>query len=359
VDNSDRPALRDALDGQVPDARIRYHYDPHPMDMCANFERGAAAARGVYIGFVGDDDGVAPELVDAARWAQKERFDAVVPRVRSRYYWPDHRSLHFGSAEAGELHLTPFRESIRVVNPDAELKACLRSAGNNFHALPKVYYGIVRTECLMAARKTAGTCFPGPSPDLAGAVSVALVAPRVAEVDYPLFVPGTCSASMGGLGAMKRHEGELRDFAHLPSQCVENWSEVVPAFFSGPTVWAENVVQALRAAGRHALSAELNEELLCALCLVFHPAFHRVTLAHFAARWRAQGWSLPRAGKVAWYAGDLCAQRLRALLRRLARSMWAGSMTTIGGLANIEAAVRAQADFLSRNGKSFAAMAGL
>jgi len=279
-DNSDDGELEEFA-GTLHDPRVKYNRDRDKVDANRNFERGAELATGRYITFLGDDDGVNPELLDAVSWCDAMGIEAIVTSRPAQYRWPDHRYRYYGSAFSGSLELSAFTGTVAWPDPDEELRSCARAAGGSAARLPRVYYGAVKRSSFDAVRDRTGTYFPGPSPDLSSAVALGTVVKRICWVDYPLFVPGASGRSMAGLGSVKKHIGRLEDWPHVPAKAVRDWSPLVPRFFGGPTIWGEDVVQALKAAGREDLLAEFNIPLLHAICAVFHPKEISITLRNF------------------------------------------------------------------------------
>jgi phosphatidylglycerophosphatase A len=175
--------------------------------------------------------------------------------------------------EAGQLNIRPFTCKITFPDPESETLKCVRDAGQSFHMLPRAYYGIVKRIYMDLIFKKTGSYFPGVSPDMAAAISIATVAKNICHIDYPLFVPGSSAQSNAGLGALKKHIGLLRDQLHLPATCERDWSDIVPAFYSVQTIWAESTVSALKAMKKSEILKQFNVPLLFATCLVFHPRY--------------------------------------------------------------------------------------
>lgn len=253
------------------DQRLRYRRVTEPLDISENFERALDLATGEYFCFIGDDDGINPEIVQATRWAHAHDVDAVLPMRSASYYWPDLLFRYGGNRCAGQLHVRPFRGQITWCDVEEELRRCVRSGGQNFGHLPRVYFGILKRQCIERVREKCGRYLPGVSPDMAGAVAAASFVKKMCLVDYPLFVPGASGGSASGLGAMKKDVGSLEDQVHLSPKFIVSWPEQVPRFFAGSTMWAAATIQALRATGREELLASFNTPQLHACCAVFAP----------------------------------------------------------------------------------------
>jgi hypothetical protein len=344
-DNSADDALGRALSVEGADARVRYEHVAAPLSVVENCDRGVAQAHGEYLTLLGDDDGVTPALLDAARSAARSGLDALTPGCLAWYMWPDVRFKHYGDRYAGRLTVRPFTG--RFVERDARA-GVRRSAHNAFQdlvdsvELPKLYYGLVRSACLEALRAEAGTCFPGVSPDMAVAVGVSKYVERFASLDYPLFVPGSSAKSNAGAQAAKRHVGRLEDQPHLPRDCVRTWPVEVPAVFAVQTVWAQSALGALRATGRSEEVAHFDMGLLHAMCGVLNQGYWGATLSSYGRALRAT-----RTGRVRGAAAlgvgvaRTWALRARWLAGRLLRRPWYVGAWQEGGLPDIDAAVGA------------------
>ncbi len=66
-DNSDSRDLQELLRRNVQDSRLRYNYTPDPLSFIGNFNEAVRLATGDYLCFIGDDDGVNPEIMEPTR----------------------------------------------------------------------------------------------------------------------------------------------------------------------------------------------------------------------------------------------------------------------------------------------------
>jgi len=280
-DNSDSNELQKWLNENAPDGRITYSYSNVQTSQSGNYERSMRGVTAEYVAFIGDDDGVNPEILAATRWAKEQRFDVVVPRNSALFVWPDLQMSAKGAMNPGELRISSFTGQAWQSDPEAELRKCVLSAGQNFHDLPKAYYGIVRRETLEKVRDKTGLFFPGVSPDLAAAIALANVAHKVCILDYPLFLPGASLRSNAGLGGLNKHVGKLEDQPHLGPDCVKAWSAVVPPFFSVQSIWAEAAVESLIKMEREDLLRQFNLPELYFTLLTYYPGFRWMILKNY------------------------------------------------------------------------------
>ncbi len=358
-DNSDSNQFESLIKDRFVDSRLRYHYSNLPASMSENYERAACRATGEYVCLIGDDDGINPEIIEAARWAKVSNLDALVPVNSAHYVWPD-LNLPSNAIQAGELAIGPFSGRVMPLVPSEEIKKCLRSAGQGFFGLPKVYYGLVRRSTFEQVKLRTGTYFPGVSPDMAGAMAVANYVDKTCQIDYPLFLPGSSAKSNAGLSGMNRHIGRLQDQRHISSESIRNWSKLVPAFYSVQTIWAEAAVGALMATGRSDLLRDFNVPILYAELAMWHPEFIFLTGGSFfqALRITKRGACL---GTVQFflhffYLGMLRARSLAMRARRRVRHSAHYSVTNI---PNIVEAVHALSAYLVQSGMRFDRAVGL
>jgi glycosyltransferase involved in cell wall biosynthesis len=353
-DNSDNDDLERMVRISILDSRLRYNHTTERLSVNQNFDKAMGMARGKYVSYIGDDDSVNPEIVSAVSWAQQRGFDALLTTMPVRYYWPDVRHRYYQSAFAGSLLIKSFGGSISFPNVEIEMRSCARSAGKRFDNLPHVYYGIIKRECLEKVFEQTATYFPGPTPDVAGAVAAANYAKDICRIDYPLFIPGTGKASGGGLGTQKKHIGTLENQAHLSPQYVHNWSNIVPAFFSGETIWGEDMVQALKAIGREDVLREFNIPLLHAACAVFHPDYLPITLRSLyrALKTTRRGYLAGTFQFISYYFFNW-GLRLRALFSNAVTLSGWGHILRIKKLNNIEEAANSLTEYLNNTGRRF------
>jgi hypothetical protein len=313
-DNSDSGEPGARLVSELRDERLAYHHASEPVSVIENFDRALARARGEYVAFVGDDDGIGAEVMKATRWARDNSLDAVVPTTPARYVWPDLRMSGREALAAGELRIYPFSGERAFPDPEAELLACARSAGQSFGRLPKAYYGIVRRECMERVREQTGSFFPGVSPDMAAAIGLATKVKRYCWIDYPLFVPGSSRQSTAGESGLGLHVGRLSEQKHLPANCEDRWSSVVPRFFSVQTIWAEALVEALHATKREDILREFDVAALYAYCAMFHTRYLKATASQFLP-------ALAATGRNRWGGAREFIDRMADLVRMRARSL--------------------------------------
>jgi len=293
-DNSDSSDLETWIKTNVCDYRLRYGRIVQPLSFVGNFNAAAEAARGEYVCFIGDDDGVNPEIMDAARWAKRGDLDAVAVKHSLNYLWRDSgvASTLFTKVTGGSLYINPFSGIVIYADMEKEMKSLVRNGGLYYlqHSLPKLYHGLVHRRCLQAIHARTGVYFAGLSPDTFASLAIACVARRVAVVDYPLTIPGACKVSGTVLeGSIKKHSRRLEDAPHLRHRGEYKWCELVPRVYSVETIWVDSSVAALRAMGREDLVQELNLAKLAAYCIGANRGVAKPVLRDMLAGLRIMG----------------------------------------------------------------------
>ena len=353
-DNSDNDHTATAIAPLTVDRRLVYIHCTDQLSISDNYTKGLEAASGEYIAFLGDDDGVNPELAEAVRWAKTEGLDALVGCSAASYLWPDVIFAIYGKLLSATLIIRSFSGTISYPNPETEIRRCVRRAGYNFGRLPKVYHGVVRREFLDLIFHDTGTYFPGPTLDMATAVALASVLECYAHIDYPLFLPGTGRGSGGGGGTEKKHDWSLESVPWLSHRAIGLWSDLVPRYCCGTTLWAEDVIQALKAMDRDDLLQHFNAVFLYARCAVFNRHHNSQTLATFRQyvrdRRSSRLWSV---SAITYYYLLTWLARLSSLASNILMMAGLSRTRRVPNVADIDQAVSALKIFLRANGRHF------
>ena len=361
-DSSDINSLEELIESNISDSRLRYNYSKPPVNAVANFNKAINLATGEYVCFIGDDDGVNPEIMQAAIWAKANDLDAVRPNLVANYFWPDIRGHAGLEGHAGKLFILNFTGKITFPVVDIEARKCIHNAGLNYldTNLPKIYHGIIKKKCLDEVQKLTGEYFKGLSPDIFGALAVSNFVTRMCAIDYPLTISGTSFLSGAGDSAAGKHKGRLEDAPQLRDRSDYQWDQLIPRFYSVQTIWAESAVVALRATNRRDLLSEFNLPLLYAQCVISHFGFTRVIVSsmHRAFRSTGNGY-LKGSTEFLFYTVAILVKRATNSLVYRIRTRFSKNMHEIDGLANIEHAVNALQAYLAENNRRFEGLQGV
>ena len=359
-DNSESRDLESYVHANIVDSRFRYRYTPPPFSSIDNFNAAVELATGEYLCLIGDDDGVNPEIMEAAAWVKSEDLDCLAVNPKAHYLWRGTGipSTLLTKAPGGSLSVSGFRGSIMEADMEKEMRKLVRNGGYdhlNFN-LPKLYHGLVHRRCLQAIHEKTGAYFGGLSPDIFASLSIACVAQRVMVTDYPLTIPGACGASTSVTeGHIKTHSKRLEDAPHFRDRGDYHWCELVPRVYSVETIWADSGVAALRAMGRDDLVRQLNLHKLAAYCIGGNRGVTGPVLRDMFRGLRRMGKS-PAIGAIQFLWNFLTHPRLK-----FPRRVWNRFLMIIGmrvvrridGLENMVEASRALTRYLKENGYSF------
>jgi hypothetical protein len=317
-DNSEDNSEYQSLCGDINDARLRYFFDSTPMSITANCDLAVGHAQGEYVCMLGDDDGAIESIIDLAHWLKARGLDAAISPV-AIYFWPGVCGALDSNSAQGMLRLPRYSGSIEIIDESRALDSVLRSGGIRIGNLPSVYQAVISKRALAALKQRAGTCFPGPSPDMASAVGLSAVINQFARVDLPVVISGSCPVSGAAEGAQHRHEGEIADRKFLAADTIPLWPSQVPFFFSGMTLWAATLIRALSLTGRDDLVAHVRFDRMLAACIVFSPTY-RDRVGAVRARNPRLVSSLALSSAITWVwwlrAKALAENLLRKLLSR-------------------------------------------
>jgi hypothetical protein len=361
-DGSDDDRLSTLIAQERLDKRLSYRYE-WPAPMLENFNRAIGRATGEYLCIIGDDDGVNPEIVQAAAWAKSNALDGLAVKNRVFYVWPGTvapatlLSTLLKKVLNGSLQILPFPRDITTnVDIEVELRTLIQDGGVHYlnFNLPKLYHGLVHRRCLDAVREKVGTYCASPSPDMFLSLAVACTAPRIAVTYYPLTISGVCMASNSiTQGILKCQSKKLEDQPEFLG-IGYRWSELVPRVFTVPGIWADSAVAALLAMGRADLVQQLNLPRLAAYCVTENRGVIRPVLQGLFTGLRITHKNLAIGTiKFAWNVLGMVGAKLVGLIKRLLIALRAIRVNRINGLDNVVEASQVLTRYLNDNGWSF------
>jgi glycosyltransferase involved in cell wall biosynthesis len=254
----------------IKDSRLKYFRYEGWLSVVDNFDMAIKNSTGKIITMLGDDDSLFEEVNVVAKWMMENKVDAVLPE-KGTYVWPDLKSKYNSKFHTGNFRIkNKFTSELLPLDLDKELVNTFNKACTSMGELPRLYYGLIKRETLDAVFAMTGTYFPGPSPDMANAISASFVIKSFYKLDFPLFIAGSCTVSAAGMGVRRLHEGEIRDFKHLPKDCEAEWEIIIPKYWSGPTIWAESAIKAAKKMQRNDYLEKFNVSYFYARSLVFN-----------------------------------------------------------------------------------------
>lgn len=254
-DNSDSNAeIQDFL-STIVDERLTYNYVSESLPISLNSDYAIKNSRGEYVCFLGDDDGFTTNILDAVECMKKYDVDASIFTI-PHYLWPDCKGSLFWE------WLFPFKirkgtGQVTILDSYAELIKVLKDGAYKIGQLPKVYHGIVTRKALDGIYEKHGSYFPGASPDMANAVSLALDKVKLIHIDYPFLIGGTSKVRMQG-NERGDNEKDFSKLLFLPADTDANWDRRIPKIWTGQTIYAETIIKTLTKNGRADLIEHVN-----------------------------------------------------------------------------------------------------
>jgi hypothetical protein len=332
------------------DTRLKYVRPADRLDMTGNHNAAIAAATGEYVCLIGDDDTISADALLAAAWAKDQGIEVIAPNVVANYVWPDFRSRLMGAGHASRLYFAKRFGGAVIHDSAAALESALRNAAQGTDGLPKIYHGIVKRTVLERIRELSGAYFHGSSPDVSGAIGLALCSKSFVVLDYPLTIPGASGGSNTGRSAMNTHKGKLSQESQTRGFEVAGWSQGVPRFFSVETVWAHAALETIRRIAPQQVAA-FNFARLLAVCRVLHAEYAaEIHQAGAEAKHIVGSQATLLEGQIAVEVKRYRRERLIRFVKRLSRPTAAGGRAYVAGLDTIAAAPQALAQHMARLG---------
>lgn len=255
---------------------VKYYYQKEPVSQAKNSDLSILNSRGEYICFIGDDDGVTRHIIDAVKWMKENNF-TILKSALAIFKWPSFVSPK-GYDVSGSVLYNDFSCTYKIVNCRAVLKKLIENGMETLEAMPKVYNGIVKRSVLDKIYSKCQTFFPGPSPDMANAVALALEEESYVYVDAPIIIGGH-SVNLGSNAARyKGGIGPLEDQPFIDQKYKDGWSKRIPKVWASRTVWPESAITALKAYNESELLKTVDFDIIIKKFAVNHPTFISMAL---------------------------------------------------------------------------------
>lgn len=224
---------------------VNYNHRIDQVSMSYNCDLSILNSHGEYVCVIGDDDGVTRLIVDCVKWMKKNDFK-ILKSSYAIYKWPSFKCPSYYPVKATAI-ANPPTFTYRIESCKKALKRLLISGIHTLQYMPKTYNGITRRDVLDRVYDKLGTFHPGPSPDIANAVSIALEEDSYVFLDAPIIIGGHSSNMGGGANKYKHQFGTLEDQAIIDKKDVEAWDNQIPKIWAAQAVWPESALTALKA----------------------------------------------------------------------------------------------------------------
>ena len=239
---------------------LKYFHTKEQISVSDNSTKAILNSTGEYVCFIGDDDGVTRYIVDAVKWMKKNDY-SILKSSLAIFKWPSFKSQKNYDVSSSVLFNT-YKCVSRKVNCKDSLIKLLSSGIDSLVYMPKVYNGIVKRSILDKVYDICGTYFPGPSPDMANAVALALMEDFYVFVDYPIIIGGHSSHLGGDAGRYRKGLGPLEEQPFISEKYINGWSKEIPKVWASRTVWPESAITALKAFNATEFIDKINYNML-------------------------------------------------------------------------------------------------
>ena len=214
------------------DPRLRYVRTDRRVSMRQNFQFALDRARGEYVMFFGDDDGILPRQFAAMRKIlEAERPDGLTWSLFT-FTWP----LEQLFKKSGGIRFRPKTcfggiEEIETRQKMKDMEACTM---RDFAFFPRVYHGVASTDYLRRAANEEGVFFCSSSPDIYFSFRACHTGGRFLFSHHPFSVNGHGSKSTGGShGARSRDDKRSLSAEKFKTENKEDpLADVIPATLS-------------------------------------------------------------------------------------------------------------------------------
>lgn len=260
---------------------LKYFHSFEKLSVIENSDRAVLNSSGEYVCFIGDDDGIMPNILEVTNWMKENGYKAL-KSYKPSYYWPNQKSNILSNDSSGVLKFKKWKnKSYKIIQSDTALEFALNRGGVTIASLPCLYHGIVEKKTLDKIFSKTKTYFPGPSPDMANAIALTQVIDSFVYVSYPVVISGKSTMSTGGAGVLHQHIAKIEDVKHLPKETAERWDSRIPKYWTGPTIWAESVIKCLENFQNYDSISKFNFDYLYSHILVFNRNFSNIIFQNF------------------------------------------------------------------------------
>jgi glycosyltransferase involved in cell wall biosynthesis len=261
-------------------SHLNYFHTKEQLSVSLNSDKAILHSTGEYICFIGDDDGVLPNIIDCVKWMKEYDIDALVPK-EIPYVWPDYIKGKAGVNYADVLTISKdgvYTGEAEIVNSIEALNDLKRIGFLNRGRLPIVYHGIVARNSLDKIYERGKTYFPGASPDIANGVALCFFVNKYVRLDYPIIITGASKMHGGGIRKLKDRLADIDDVPFLPQNAKRDWEKTIPKIWAAETVWPESAIKALRYMGREDIIKKVNYNRILVVFIFAHPIYYKLAL---------------------------------------------------------------------------------
>jgi len=243
-DSTDKVKAAQVKDSFAPLHFVKYILTDSELSVSANFHNAVSNAVGEYCIAIGDDDLVSPYILEIVR-LMKNAGIGVLAYPKATYYWPEAKFFkkYAYNHPASLVHPIQISKTIELRDTALELDRVMKNGGVELFNMPSLYHGIVAKEILDKIHRRFGTYVPGPSPDMATAVAIALTEDIFGLINFPVSTPGASQNSAAGMGLSRKHISRLEEVPWLEKSIVEDWDPMLPPIWTAQTIYAQSIYE--------------------------------------------------------------------------------------------------------------------
>ncbi len=211
------------------DSRLIYFNTGQRLSMCDNWDFALEKARGEYVIFIGDDDGIMPGAIDKLQVTIQSKPSLVYCWPRPTYVWPT-------NGQRASVSYLPSNAYPSEINLKKLARFVVKMGGARFTFLPSVYHGAVARSILDMIRKQTGRVFHSTQPDIFTALAIPAFADTAINVGYVVTVAGQSPKSNSAIAAYGRDGIGIANVEKFVQE-YENY-KIHPSLFPGINVRA-------------------------------------------------------------------------------------------------------------------------
>lgn len=276
-DNSDDNKIEEYIQNRKFDSRLKYKRISQQIASVFNIGGSLGLATGKYVIMIGDDDTILPDLFTAVEYMNQNNIDSLCSKPIVNYYWPEAHAKY----PNGGLVIPPIinkEKEPQFVDVKQQIELLFKKGTIRYarYDLPKVYHGIVKLEYIKEIYNKIGLYCGGLSPDIYLVVCLSVLVKNHYKIEYPLTIAGACSVSTSSSKSKDSQVGELESMPHLKLRGEYKWDKLVPAYYTGDTIWAESALKAVSDLQIPRLRNFFNYNYFCAYTILFHRSISKL-----------------------------------------------------------------------------------
>lgn len=267
-DNSDdNGPWKDFLQRKNVKTPIVYNYIKGQISVRQNYENGIAHSSGEYLCFIGDDDGVMPNVLECAMWMKSNSIDCLRQKTEFTYKWPSYSENDSDVYLGATLSYDKSSSQVSLIDAENAALNVIKAGFSSLGHCPCFYHGIVSRKALDKLYRIGGSYIPGPSPDMANALALSFVIDKFCITDIPFVISGGSEFQGGRSAKVKSWVQPLSNVPFISEEDKKAWDKRLPYIWTGPTVWPESGIKGLEYVGRNDLEQFIDFDELIARVL--------------------------------------------------------------------------------------------